>query len=139
MTEREILDLWRQCQIAMRQKRGERPTQERILYLLYKHKAMTQKDLLRYIPVKQATLSEMISKLTNYQLIRKEKDPMDLRRTVLSLTTEGRKLAEDNHARYLAMDEGLLEVLTTEDQETLGRILKSLYENWQVAKNESIF
>lgn len=127
--------LYRQISAAGRNlhhRRGEKPTQERILFMIHRHGgAVTQREMQEMLKIRQGSLSEVVSKLEDKGLIVKTPDPSDRRRTVLRLTPEGEKLREEKHRQAKEDDSHLFDVLSSEEKEQLSLIMEKLLCDWQ--------
>ena len=92
---------------------------------------MTQKELQDRMEIAQASLSEMIAKLEKQGLIEKNKNPLDVRSTVLSLSEKGAAEAYENHRIWRENEEHLLDALSEEEKENLHSICGKLLQSWE--------
>lgn len=127
--------LYRQLSTAGRElhrRRGEKPTQERILFIIHRHGgAVTQREMQEMLKIRQGSLSEVVSKLEDKGLIVKTQDPADKRRMVLQLTPEGEALREENHRLTKEDDSHLFDILSNEEKAQLSGIMEKLLSDWQ--------
>ncbi|MBE6111058.1 MAG: winged helix-turn-helix transcriptional regulator [Erysipelotrichaceae bacterium] len=130
--EESAVRLLVRCARHLNHRRGSRPGQERILYLLMKNKTMTQKELQKEMQIAQGSMSEILIKLEAQSLIVKKKNPADARSVVLSLSAKGLETARVNHKLWLANEEHLLDALNEEEMETLGMICAKLLKSWEM-------
>lgn len=130
--EENAVRLLIRCARHLNHGHGRRPAQERILYLLMRNGNMSQKELLQHMDVAQGSLSEILIKLENQDLVEKKKNPLDARSTVLSLSEKGRAIAVENHKIWRENEEHLLDALNEEEKENLQSICKKLLQSWEV-------
>ena len=116
-------------------KRGERPQQNRILYLLYCHGPCSQKELMSHLSISQAATSEILQKLKVKGLVCSERDPDDRRSFLLTLTKNGETAAQENHRHFLEENDALFSILTPEERSQLHNILARLIEYWSTEEH----
>ena len=109
------------CARHLNHGKGRRPAQERILYLLRKHQTMTPKELQEQMETAQGSMSEILSKLETQDFIVRQKNPDDARSIILSLSEKGRKMAEENHRKWLE----------NEEKENLKAVCLKLLQSWE--------
>ena len=110
--------------------RGCRGGQQFILTALYREGDMTQKDLLARTKNASASLSEMVSKLEAKGLIERTRVDKDRRQTLLSLTKEGRKQAQEAQESIESFEAQALSVLSDEEKNVFCGYLDRLVEHW---------
>ena len=110
--------------------RGCRGGQQFILTALYREGDMTQKDLLARTKNASASLSEMVSKLEAKGLIERTRVDKDRRQTLLSLTKEGRKQAQEAQESIESFEARALSVLSDEEKNVFCGYLDRLVEHW---------
>lgn len=98
-------------------------SQDRVLRLLSSRGVVSQRGLQEFLAVQPGSLSELLSKMEAKGLLIRETDAEDRRRTLLRLSTEGKKEAG---ALSQAEDERRFAVLTAEERETLRSLLQKL-------------
>ena len=81
------------------------------------------------LQIQPGSMSEILAKLENRGLLTREKDPEDRRRSILTLTEEGREKLEKPEDAWQAKD--AFSCLTEEEQEELRTLLNKLLENWK--------
>ena len=96
--------------------RGCRGGQQFILTVLYRNGNMTQKDLLAKTKNTSASLSEMVSKLEAKGLIERTRVDKDRRQTLLSLTQEGRKQAQEVQESIGSFETQALSILSDKEK-----------------------
>lgn len=109
---------------------GKHQTQGRILKILYHHGPMTQKTLQDKLDIQPGSMSEIAAKLEHKGLLVREKDPVDKRKILLTLTDAGRADVEQfqKHSRLHHTKD--FDVLTQEEQQQLLGLLEKLLESW---------
>ncbi|MBF0915194.1 MAG: MarR family transcriptional regulator [Atopobium sp.] len=110
--------------------RGCRGGQQFILTALYREGDMTQKDLLARTKNASASLSEMVSKLEAKGLIERTRVDKDRRQTLLSLTKEGRKQAQEAQESIESFEAQALSVLSDKEKNVFCGYLDRLVEHW---------
>ena len=95
--------------------RGCRGGQQFILTVLYRNGNMTQKDLLAKTKNTSASLSEMVSKLEAKGLIERTRVDKDRRQTLLSLTQQGRKQAQEVQESIGSFETQALSILSDKE------------------------
>ncbi len=103
--------------------------QDSVLAWLADHTGATQKELAEGLGVTPASLSELLRKLERKGCISRTKDEADHRFTRVCLTDEGRTVLDE---RAATETEDPFSALTREEQETLGRLLGRLLDDWKV-------
>lgn len=107
---------------------GKAHGQRRVLRMLLETRQMSQKDLQEALGIRPGSVSELISKLEDKNLLCREKDAQDKRRAVLMLTEAGVEAAQSMPESEEL--EHLYDALTPEEQETLRILLKKLTASW---------
>ena len=110
-------------------------SQDRVLRLLSSRGVVSQRGLQEFLAVQPGSLSELLSKMEAKGLLIRETDAEDRRRTLLRLSTEGKKEAG---SLSQAEDERRFAVLTAEERETLRSLLQKLADA-QRPKPDSFF
>ena len=124
-----LYSLMRACGHHLYVRSGRSAGQGRILAILLERSSMTQKELQDILRIKPGSMSEILAKMEEKGLIRRQKDTEDRRKSVLELTEYGR-------------DEALLQerqgdgsptfgALSEEEQEELKKMLWKLLESWK--------
>ena len=116
--------------------RGCRGGQQFILTALYREGDMTQKDLLARTKNASASLSEMVSKLEAKGLIERTRVDTDRRQTLLSLTKEGRKQAQEAQESIESFEARALSVLSDEEKTVFCGYLDRLVEHWDTINRD---
>lgn len=91
------------------------PGQERLLVALLECGNRSQNVLSEFLPVRPSTISKMVERLVQRDLVRQAIDHRDQRRNLLELTPKGVQLANDVQAVYNNIEREL-RALGTEDE-----------------------
>ena len=129
MDEDTLPGLMQACghQIYHRGRRGG--GQEGILSILAEKEQMSQKDLQEILQIQPGSMSEILMKLEQKELITREKDSEDKRKSIIRLTPAGKEAAKEQKPR---MDENnMFSVLSDEEQTLLKTMLKKLLDFWR--------
>ncbi|MGN1024924.1 MAG: MarR family winged helix-turn-helix transcriptional regulator [Faecousia sp.] len=113
---------------------GKHQTQGRILKILYYHGPMTQKMLQDKLDIQPGSMSEIAAKLEHKGLLCREKDPVDKRQILLTLTEAGRADVEQFHKQRKSQHTKDFDVLTQEEQQQLLHQLEKLLDSWSSAQ-----
>jgi len=87
--------------------------------------------------VSRNTMSSLISNLEEEGLVERRLDPLDRRRFNISLTENGRALVIEHARQHLAVIGGCFTVLTTDEQETLYRLLRKVGSHVQAVRQQA--
>lgn len=109
---------------------GKRQTQGRILKILYHQGPMTQKMLQEKLDIQPGSMSEIAAKLEHKGLLDREKDPVDKRKILLTLTEAGRADVEQFQKHGRRHHTNVFDVLTQEELQQLLLLLEKLLESW---------
>lgn len=121
----------RLCGHYLRHNTEEKGSQRRVLFLLRRNGAMTQKDLLDAMGVRAGSLSELLSKLETKGCIVKEKSETDKRNYNVSITPAGLETLQELQQQYRDSMAALLAGFPDEDKAELNRLLEKLQSTWQ--------
>jgi DNA-binding MarR family transcriptional regulator len=105
---------------------GLTPTQFAVLVRLEEEKRSTQNRLGRLAALDTATIQGVVQRLIARGLVASERDPLDRRTVVLSLTEAGLAVLDSAAGRGRSANRLLLEPLAPADQETLIRLLRQV-------------
>ncbi|TYK43449.1 MarR family winged helix-turn-helix transcriptional regulator [Actinomadura decatromicini] len=86
----------------------------------------SQRELGRRLRIDPSDLVEVVGRLADAGLVRRERDPSDRRRYVVELTAEGRAELDEVTRRAAALDDRLLEPLDADDRAAFERIVRVL-------------
>ena len=110
---------------------GDKSGQRRVLFQLDYFGEMTQKELQERLSVKSSTMSEMICKMENNNLIDKRPSPKDKRSIVLSLSAAGRLAANRNKDAMDQLTLKLFECLSEQEKQQMLNFSQRLLEHWK--------
>lgn len=105
-------------------------SQSRILIILQEQKVMTQKHLTEVLGIQPGSVSEILSKLEKADLISRTQSEKDHRTMEISLTENGKKLADEAITQRQKRHEQMFLCLTEDEQETLLLLLEKLAQDW---------
>ena len=101
-------------------------SQRRILIILRNEESITQRELTEKLSIQPASVSEVLAKLANKGYIVRVPSSIDKRTMVISLTEEGRKVADEAYqSRSLRIVE-MLSCLEDDEKDTLLSLLEKL-------------
>jgi DNA-binding MarR family transcriptional regulator len=101
-------------------------SQRRILIILRDEESITQRELTEKLSIKPASVSEVLAKLANKGYIIRVPSSIDKRTMVISLTEEGRRIADEAYqSRSLRIVE-MLSCLEDDEKDTLLSLLEKL-------------
>lgn len=135
---KHLLHALRMCGDFLSYRRGQRPAQNRVMFFLHKHGAITQKELQELLAIQQGSLSELLARMEKLGLISRRRDPEDRRQVILELTELGEAEEKVNHERFMAENNQLFAALSSDEQAELYRMLGCLLEDWK-QKNPKAF
>lgn len=105
---------------------GLTPTQWAALAMLSEEGAASQNALGRMTAMDPATIQGVIRRLEERGLISREADPDDKRRTVLSLSADGRELVTQMAAAGVRVSEATLAPLTVDERQAFLEALRKV-------------
>lgn len=91
---------------------------------------MTQRNLQEHIGIQQSSLSELVTKMEQQQLITRSPYPDDRRQVLIGLTDKGRQLLALSEETDLRQNITYLQVLSEDEQQTLLDLLTKLDDSW---------
>lgn len=104
--------------------------QGRVLLLLKMQPAISQKELAYLLDMRQQSLSELLAKLERSGYITRTPSEEDKRITLISLTEEGRKAADEVQAQKKDLC-GMFDALNEEEQQQFAGYLQRIIESLQ--------
>lgn len=128
--DEKLIHNLRRCGHYLRHHTEEKGSQRRVLFLLRRNGAMTQKDLLDAMGVRAGSLSELLSKLETRGCIAREKSEADKRNYNVSITPVGLDTLEELQQQYHASMAELLSGFPEEDKKALNALLEQLQATW---------
>ncbi len=106
-------------------KRAGKESQRKVLALLAEREWMSQKELQEVLDIQAGSLSELLGKLENRDLIVREKSGEDKRASILKITEKGMEKMRTRETREREYKD-LFAVLSPEERESLTVILNKL-------------
>lgn len=103
--------------------------QELALNVLWEKDGITQSELRKKISSEASTVSNMLRKLEQDNIVYREKNSEDSRATNIYLTEKGRRLREPVEKMWKEHEEKLLEDLLEEEKLLLRRLLLQMEKN----------
>ena len=110
--------------------------QLQILAAIEANKGASQSQIVAITGVDRSTLAEVVSRLSGRKLIQRRRSKSDARAYILKLTEAGRGVLSDGLPHIASTERDLLAVLSTEDRETLLRLLKALVRAHETASRD---
>lgn len=98
-------------------------SQDEVLNILKKKENISQKDLGGHLKVKPGSLSELINKLEEKDLVLREKDEEDKRFSNISLTKKGKNFLKKKED---IKEKDIFKILNKEEKEILKNIINKL-------------
>lgn len=87
---------------------------------------LSQRQIMNALRLTSGTISLRIDKLVDRKLVERQPDPGDARASMVTLTAAGSDLFDTVAPEHLANESRLVAALSTDEQEILGRLLKTL-------------
>ena len=100
-----------------------------VLFTLYRSGApfrLRPTELYRWLMVSSGGITHRLNRLQKAGLIERIAEPQDKRSLLVSLTTEGQRVAREAFAEDMALESQRLEVLTEDEQQRLSALLRKL-------------
>lgn len=107
-----------------------RGSQKRILIVLLEKGKITQQKLTEHLGIQPGSASEVLSKLEKSGLIMRTESEIDRRTTDVTLTEEGRILAEEAHNQRKERHEEMFSCLSEEEKKILLQLLEKINHDW---------
>ena len=87
---------------------------------------LSQREIMNALRLTSGTISIRIDKLVDRQLVERRPDPSDARASLVTLTAQGSEVFDAVAPEHLANEARLVAALSHEEQQLLGRLLKTL-------------
>jgi DNA-binding MarR family transcriptional regulator len=100
--------------------------QAKVLAILKEREPMSQRDLMEMLNVRSASLSEILAKLERNDLITRERSDQDKRNFIISVTEQGRVMAEEHKKEHLKNAEAIFAPLSEVERRQLGGLLEKI-------------
>lgn len=105
-------------------------SQKRILIILNEAGTMTQQELTKRLGIQPGSVSEVISKLENAELITRTPSETDRRTADIALTGNGRRLALEAAGQRKKRHEEMFSCLSEGEKAELLALLEKISEDW---------
>lgn len=110
--------------------------QGRLLVLLNRYGALTQRELIELTGRRSATLSEQLDGMEKSGLIARRKNEQDKRNVDVELTEQGKKAAIEAMQNRQAYADELFDTIPQRKKQQLAGLLDSLLHTWDIPINE---
>lgn len=107
------------------------PTHGEILYLLNQNGSMAMGELALGINRDKSTITSLIKKLENLNLVKRDQSKDDRRKIIITLTEKGKKLKKPLTNGYEKMIKIVGQNLSGKDESQLTAILKKISSAWE--------
>ncbi len=109
---------------------GLAPSHGDILWILFKHGALSMKGIAELIDRDKSTVTVLVNKLIVLGYVQKQADSFDSRVTFISLTEEGRALKDDLIEISQKLITKTYKTLSKDEQDSLILLLTKINDNW---------
>lgn len=130
----DLVSLLERCGRFLLHHGGFSRGQMRILEILDRQKAMSQRDLQELLGVQPGSMSEILAKLEAKGFICRDRDGEDKRMVVISITSEG--VARLRATQVRPSEDQVFAALTAEEKEQLRVLLMKLQTGWHKGHGE---
>lgn len=137
MDKIEVARLFHECSRYLHHRRGKKMSQNKVLFHLFMHGDLSQKELQDFFKIQSGSMSELVLKLESNGLIKRYKDELDQRKNMLSITLEGRKVIEAIFEETKQEETELFGCLSNEECENLANILNKLIIKWNITDDDN--
>jgi DNA-binding MarR family transcriptional regulator len=103
--------------------------QDMILRQLWPAEGCTQSELADRLCIQPATVTKMLQRMEQTNLIERRGDPEDQRVSRVYLTEQSRALLQPYEEAWAKLEQSLIEGLSLEERVLLLRLLRQLHEN----------
>lgn len=114
------------CGQILMHKTGKKRGQENILDILSQYDSISQKKLQEILAIEAGSISEILSKLEQRDLIKRYKDEQDKRKSIISLTQKG--IDKVQHKK--SNDEDLFDMLDEQERQQFNDTLDKVLDEW---------
>lgn len=115
---------------------GVYPGQPPLLFLLSKTDGLSQKEIAAKLGVKPSTITVMLKRIENGNLVVRKQDAEDNRVSRVYITEEGREICEKAKSKMRLLNEECFGNFTVEEQVVLRRLLMQMRDNLFTANNK---
>lgn len=107
-----------------------------LIFYLYAHNGASQDELTKAMEVDKATVTRMINKLEELNIVARKKDPMDHRVNRIELTEKGLALQSELRRAADVWEATLLKNFDATEKEQLEHLFEKLTQNARDYKNQ---
>lgn len=107
----------------------------RLLLALEKEEFLRASELARLLDIRPASLTEQLVRLEEKDLIKREKDPNDLRAINISISPKAAKMLEEGRLKRNKQREELKRVLDIKEREQFARIAEKLINFFEAGES----
>lgn len=97
--------------------------------ILGNHKTLRMKDLAEKLGVVMGTLSVMVNRLSDMELLQRVKNPNDSRSYFLSLTKKGHQVYQNHHELHKEFAQEILTELSEKELKVFEKLLAKVIRN----------
>lgn len=130
--EDRLMIMLGKCGMILNNKHCSHHGKGRILKVLLEEGTMTQSDLQNIIDIRSGSLSEILSKMEDKQLITRKKDKDDKRKVKIKITEKGKETILLKEEEYKNKAKELFNSIDEEEQKQLELILSKLIKSWKM-------
>lgn len=134
--ETKLIALFYKCTHIFMHRNGNSRGKNRILAILHEHGDMTQRELLDHTDIREASLSELLSKIEANGGIKRERSSQDARQVNIELTETGKIEAEQIRQEQAEFAKELFSALNAEEMKQLECLLVKLLLSWKAERKE---
>jgi len=108
---------------------GLHRAQVNVLCRLFEHDGMTQSEIAEQLSVQGATITNMLQRMEETGLVRRQRDPEDNRLVRVYLTDMGREQERAITEQAMRVEQSVFEGLNAEERAMLRRMMKLMLDN----------
>ncbi|MFT8837316.1 MarR family winged helix-turn-helix transcriptional regulator [Liquorilactobacillus satsumensis] len=98
----------------------------RLLQLLTEKEQLTNSEIVEELDIRPSSVSALVRKLEEEELVARRESPTDKRVLIISLTAKGTQFINDSHKLKDELSESLFSALSAEEQQQLRTLLRKL-------------
>lgn len=130
-SDEKLQMMLRRCGRILGHRSGEKSSQERILYILAKKGKIAQKALLEELDVKAGSLSEILGKLEQSELIIRTQNESDKRNVDIMLSEHGKAVVMERKGKRKQKNKDMFTCFDENEKEQLIQLLETLFHSWK--------
>lgn len=135
--EDRLMIMLGKCGMILNSKHCGHHGRGRILKVLLEEGTMTQSELQNIIDIRSGSLSEILSKIEEKELITREKDENDKRKVKISITEKGKEAVLLKEKEHKNNAKELFSTISEDEQKQLELILSKLIKSWKINHKHS--